>query len=90
MRKRIFWVELLDELGTARVTQKEIATKVMSSQPAISRLAKGETEEPPHSVGEALLALHREVCGEVAHLELLSRSAAAVAAGKTPVAAGAG
>lgn len=75
MRKRIFWAELLEELATARTTQKEIAAKVSSSQPAISRLAKGGTEEPPYSVGEALLKLHLAVCGEEKHAALLSKHA---------------
>jgi transcriptional regulator with XRE-family HTH domain len=76
MRKRIFWAELLEELAIARITQREIASLVGSSQPAVSRLAKGGTEEPPYSVGEALLNLHLSKCGPDAHEALLARSAA--------------
>lgn len=72
MRKRIDWVRLMQDLSKASWSQKQVATRVESSQPAMWRLAHGAKDEPPHSVGEALLTLHREVCGDEKHAEIFS------------------
>ncbi len=86
MRNRIFWADLLRELTDAKLTQREIAGRVGSSQPAISRLCNGETDDPLHSVGQALLDLHAAHMGPVAHARLIERFNAQNVANAAPAA----
>jgi hypothetical protein len=54
------WSRLIAELVSAGVTQAQIAEQCKSSTSAISRLAKGQQADPLHSLGERIIALHRE------------------------------
>lgn len=53
------WPRVIAELRGAGLTQVEISRLCNTAQNNISRLSKGETLEPAHSLGERILSLHR-------------------------------
>ena len=59
------WYDLIAALLQHPITNSEakIAKLVGVNQPRINRLKTGYTKEPPHSLGEKLIKLHRDVCG---------------------------
>lgn len=56
------WKNIIAEIQShGKLTQPQIATKCGCGQATVSDLAKGNTEQPRHSLGVALLALLDEV-----------------------------
>lgn len=59
------WKKTLRELSQRGVTHGQIANHLQSSgleytKSAVHKLSSGVTAEPPHSVGELILALHQQ------------------------------
>mgnify|MGYP003443620033 FL=1 len=59
------WKKTLRELSQRGVTHGQIANHLQSSgleytKSAVHKLSGGVTAEPPHSVGELILALHQQ------------------------------
>jgi len=54
----------MDALASAGVTQTELSRLLCVSQAAISRVARGVTSDPGHSLGDALARLYRERIGQ--------------------------
>jgi transcriptional regulator with XRE-family HTH domain len=69
------WSNVISNLQHTGLTQAQIAQRGGMSQPAVSALATGRNSAPSYANGEALLRLHKEVCGEAAHLRLLCEAA---------------
>lgn len=59
---------MLDALAAAGVTQTELSRLIGTSQAAISRMARGVTTDPVHSVGDALARVYRDRLGAEAPL----------------------
>ena len=51
------WAEVISELKSLGYTQPMVAEECGCAQSTVSDLAKGNTEDPRHSTGEALRAL---------------------------------
>ena len=61
------WKIIIAEIQRhGQLTQPQIALECGCGQATISDLAGGKTEQPRHSLGEALIALHRRVTVDVA------------------------
>ena len=54
----INWRKLIDDLVKSGLTQSQIGEKCGVTQAAIQLIKSGKTNEPKHSLGERLLALH--------------------------------
>ena len=54
---------IIGELLAAGWTQARIAEKAGCSQPTISEIASGTTENPRFRIAAALIDLHRKECG---------------------------
>ena len=59
------WRQILRELSQRGVTHGQIAKHLQSNgleytKSAVAKLSGGVTAEPPHSVGQAILNLHRQ------------------------------
>ena len=52
------WKKVLEDLAGAGYTQVRLAEQCACSQSTISAIARGETKDPAHSIGEVLKALH--------------------------------
>lgn len=51
------WPSLISELDALGMNQPQIAAACKCAQSSISALARGETKDPRHSIGEALREL---------------------------------
>lgn len=56
------WQKIVMELLVSGLTQKQLGEAVGRSQPQICELKEGRTRQVEWSVGERLLALHRDRC----------------------------
>ena len=54
------WSSMLRDLKRAGMTQMQIAERCGCEQSAVSALSNGRAEEPRHTLGERIIALHRE------------------------------
>ena len=54
----INWKKIIDDLVRSGLTQSQIGEKCGVTQSAIQLIYSGKTNEPKHSLGEILLALH--------------------------------
>lgn len=52
------WPKLMTDLAAAGYTQMKLAALCGVSQSSISAIARGETVDPSHSIGEKLKAIH--------------------------------
>ncbi len=55
------WKTLIEQIKDKGLSQQDIAARCNCGQATISDLAKGTTEDPRFSLGEALQALHAEL-----------------------------
>lgn len=58
------WPQIIQDLEKSGLSQQEIADHVQSSQSSIGRIRSAQTKEPKHKIGEALISLHKAVCGD--------------------------
>ena len=56
--------QLIQELIDTGLSEAEIGDRIGLSQPQVHRLKTGEAKEPKWSVGERLIALHKEKCSK--------------------------
>lgn len=55
------WKQIIDEIKSTGMTQREIADEIGVSVGALSELKDGKICDPRWSRGDALLALHRKL-----------------------------
>lgn len=82
------WSALIAELVGYGLSQQEIAAHCHCGQPAISDLARGETKDPRHRVGERLRALRTTKRSEAAKKTVAAALPSGGAAGGLAIAAG--
>lgn len=60
--KNIDWKEICNGIRANYKNLSDVAKEVGSGWQHLNRLARGETQQPKHSVGVKLLALHAKHC----------------------------
>jgi CRP-like cAMP-binding protein len=60
------WTSIIQDLLDAGMTQAQIADACDTGQSHVSGLLRGDRKQPGWSLGDRLIALHRERCGKAA------------------------